>query len=1124
MKNNFTINIIFCLFLLALTTISKAEGQITTPDARNISPAVMLLLDSSGSMERVNNCICTTSNCTECLPTCSNTNNGVNQQNRWSVIVQALGGDYSPFKCLQTTRPFSTPDFGYNIPFYSFTGTQSVTNGILDTYGIRVRFGLMTFDNIETVAAASSLYTSTNYLANNTTTNWQGDFSYGPNRIFSLPGIMFTYMINNGARSENALNPTYGRLFSIGSSSTTSQSRAALVKAELPLVRPYGGRPIAAMLHDYEYYLNNHTDVVNDPYNDCRQQIAILIVSGYPNSDMRGSPYFCENTSSGGVCPYDEPEMIAARINVSNRKVYVIGLGNEVVSDPTLVSKINLIARFGGTNNAFFANNASTLRTQIAYILDTTATGTTSRSIPTISSTATLTNNNSPVQSQYNSGFTLGTNGGPYNGILERHRTQCVNTMPIAQTIDNNDRFHMILNQRISTRTLYTVVPRSATNTTGYLVGVGNGVPPLSSASGNNNNNNNNNSNQAHGNGGSSCRTPGNNTQNNSSSVGSTASESGLALTEFNSNNVTAAHLGLTSGSTSARNAERDRIVNWIHGANNSRGTLISRLGDIYHSSPIIVGRPQFSIPDESYNQFKQLPVVANRPSVLYVASNDGVLHAFIAETITVTAGPYAGRTFTAGEELWGFIPPYVLPKLQSATSVHTWTVDGTPYVREVFYRRLPGQTADASIYHTVLIIPLGKGGGAYIALDVTNPLVPIFLWQFTSSNMGITLGAPAIAQVLISVNGNLEERAMAILPSGYKEPIDPNTCGPTINGDSWSQPLGCSSNGIGTPPLNAGTQNAVNHHRCWNVDGRQVYFVDPSTGQLIKSIGDTVFNAPMTGGIGLYSGDIGTITTRAFMTDADGFLWRFDLSSSNPSNWSALQFADLYVDLHSLYPNVGQPSHFAPVISTNAAGELVVIQGTGNIDYLDGTAPNRIVSFTETMNGNTVGIRTNWTVALPSGEQMTGPIQLYDSTVYFTTFSSIRTSTNACQLGTSYIWGVDFIEASGSSPMARLQTSASTYVQKVSAGNNVLLGAALAQELSCVTTSPIVTYDPYVQGNISGYDITGSGGGGYRMFGLVGGISSSAITNGSSIGEFNRTLESPSNYTRIDGYVGRAE
>ena len=90
---------IACFLISSLTVGETASAQ--APDIRNIRPHVMLLVDTSGSMERKPDCICSTPACLECLPVCSA---GTYEQNRWAVVAQALAGEFTPFECNSDTR------------------------------------------------------------------------------------------------------------------------------------------------------------------------------------------------------------------------------------------------------------------------------------------------------------------------------------------------------------------------------------------------------------------------------------------------------------------------------------------------------------------------------------------------------------------------------------------------------------------------------------------------------------------------------------------------------------------------------------------------------------------------------------------------------------------------------------------------------------------------------------------------------------------------------------------------------------------------------------------------------------------------------------------------------------
>lgn len=131
----------------------------------------------------------------------------------------------------------------------------------------------------------------------------------------------------------------------------------------------------------------------------------------------------------------------------------------------------------------------------------------------------------------------------------------------------------------------------------------------------------------------------------------------------------------------------------------------------------------------------------AARPAVAYVGANDGMLHAFDADT---------------GKELWAYIPGKVLSKLPSLAAPsydHQYTVDATAMV---------GDTQKANnTWRTMLVGGLGGGGKGYYALDITNQatfgsssettLADMPMWEFTDSNdsdLGYTYYEPYIDPV----------------------------------------------------------------------------------------------------------------------------------------------------------------------------------------------------------------------------------------------------------------------------------------------------------------------------------------------------------------------------------------
>ena len=184
-------------------------------------------------------------------------------------------------------------------------------------------------------------------------------------------------------------------------------------------------------------------------------------------------------------------------------------------------------------------------------------------------------------------------------------------------------------------------------------------------------------------------------------------------------------------------------------------GTGRNVLGMVVHGTPTFIGAPEdirteLNSTLSGYGDFKNDN--KNRPGVLYVAANDGMVHAFITErkTVPVTAGGITTTaTFEQGDELFAFIPAAAINKnMRDFTRPpfeHTqhYLLDGELNYSEV---KLGGE------WKTVLVGSMGTAGvppnatPAVFALDVTNPGNPKLLWEVTAPAMGQTMGRPVIA------------------------------------------------------------------------------------------------------------------------------------------------------------------------------------------------------------------------------------------------------------------------------------------------------------------------------------------------------------------------------------------
>ncbi len=176
-------------------------------------------------------------------------------------------------------------------------------------------------------------------------------------------------------------------------------------------------------------------------------------------------------------------------------------------------------------------------------------------------------------------------------------------------------------------------------------------------------------------------------------------------------------------------------LVDYLRGdkSNEDTGTTTGfyrkregRLGDIVNAEAVYVGKYL-----QDYGSSVGYPA-RNTPRAdptLYVAANDGMLHAFNA-----TAASNGG-----GQERWAYIPSTVMRDLyrladKDYDTKHRYFVDGSPAV---------GDVKDGTQWKTLLVGGLAGGGAGYYALDITNQATPKVLWEFRQKP-GCTPTTPA--------------------------------------------------------------------------------------------------------------------------------------------------------------------------------------------------------------------------------------------------------------------------------------------------------------------------------------------------------------------------------------------
>jgi type IV pilus assembly protein PilY1 len=262
-------------------------------------------------------------------------------------------------------------------------------------------------------------------------------------------------------------------------------------------------------------------------------------------------------------------------------------------------------------------------------------------------------------------------------------------------------------------------------------------------------------------------------------------------------------------------------------------------LGDIFHSSPVVVGSPAGAFNESSYRDFAT--TYRERPRVIYAGANDGFLHGFHAgdwqtldtDGITPLNPPRHDRG--TGEELMGFMPygarNTVKDLLKHTSGLRTMVnVDASPVAADVWFNRNVSGGDLTSVdptavakqeeqWRTVLIQGLRDGGEHYSALDITDPpasvsdsttTYPRYLWGFPCEDcgsaenggtsgettyMGRTWSEPVITRVRVKAEGGSDprgyERWVAVFGAGYHEHGDPNGLDYRVPTDAGFLPKG---------------------------------------------------------------------------------------------------------------------------------------------------------------------------------------------------------------------------------------------------------------------------------------------------------------------------------------------
>jgi len=284
---------------------------------------------------------------------------------------------------------------------------------------------------------------------------------------------------------------------------------------------------------------------------------------------------------------------------------------------------------------------------------------------------------------------------------------------------------------------------------------------------------------------------------------------------------------------------ERMNIVNYLRGDGSlevdSGGSYRNRdtpLGDIVDSQPVYVGVPdanqfigQTFTGSDTFTTF--VSDEGSRAKQIYIAANDGMLHAFNAGTGAETFAYIPGAVITSGAGTAAGYKSLASTDYGSVSTPHQFYNDGELTVADVY------QSSGSGSWHTVLVGTTGRGPAkAIYALDVTDPTNVSFLWERSASDsddIGQMVGKPVIAQ---TANASWS----VLIGNGYN----------SKNNKAALLKFDLFSGALTTYATDSSTDNGLAAPAVW--------MSDPGTG----------------------------VSTTAYAGDLKGRVWSFDISKSN--------------------------------------------------------------------------------------------------------------------------------------------------------------------------------------------------------------------------------------------------
>jgi type IV pilus assembly protein PilY1 len=527
------------------------------------------------------------------------------------------------------------------------------------------------------------------------------------------------------------------------------------------------------------------------------------------------------------------------------------------------------------------------------------------------------------------------------------------------------------------------------------------------------------------------------------------------------------------------------------------------RLGDTFHSNPITIGSPSpffydMLDPANVYSSFRdsRQRTSDNGKRLLLSGANDGQLHAF--------------RT-SDGVEVWSFIPPNLLPKLQylahtshPTNKTHQYFVDGPITVADVWLGT--GTSKVWTDWRTIAVVSLGRNDR-----DYTNAAPAATATKYWSSSATCDAG---LSHTYISSGGSatpyycgyyafdFSDVGFSRQYPEYKWRINFTSeanQAPYV-GEPWSRmsigrvKISGVEKWVGFIGAGFSGADCYGGTTC-ELRGKGFFVVDLSNGNILWKYtrADNVANleydfaAPPAAADMDNDGYIDSV----FAGDTGGNMWRFNLcrradgDTCGTSDWTAGLLMD------KIGGSDKQPIYSSPTVTMDNSGQAWLYWGTGDKTDPTGNSPagyfwavkpescvsggsyspctrstlDNLSSITSTYTDSPT--KKGWYINLAGqAEKILSDPVVFGGAVYFTTFTPAAGGTGSCsQSGTARIYGIKHgVSSTGGGAGGVLDQSAPTTRSAVIGGG--------------IPSAPVISLKP---GNTASPDlyVTISGGGG---------------------------------------------